>query len=86
MKAVVMNYRGSYKEQTNKQMIIKANGIDKRTDAVKLVGKTVTFTTETGKKISGKISAPHGNKGAVRVIFVEKGLPGQALGQKVDVE
>ena len=86
MKAVVMNYRGSQKEQTNNQMIIKAEGIDKKEDAAKLVGKTVTYTTETGKKISGKISAPHGNKGAVRVIFSDKGLPGQALGTKVDIE
>ncbi len=86
MKAVIMNYRGSQKQQTNNQMIIKAEGIDKRADAAKLVGKTVTFTTQTGKKISGKVSSPHGNKGAVRAIFAEKGLPGQALGQKVDVE
>jgi len=86
MKAIIMNYRGSQKEHHNKQMIIKAEGIDKRADAAKLVGKTATFTTQTGRKISGKVSSPHGNKGAVRVIFSEKGLPGQALGQKVDVD
>ena len=86
MKAVVLNYRGSHKQQTVNQMLVKVEGVDTKADAAKLVGKTVTFTTESGKKISGKVSAPHGGKGVVRTIFAEKGLPGQALGQTVVVE
>ena len=86
MKAVVLNYRGSHKQQTVNQMLVKVEGVDTKADAAKLVGKTVTFTTESGKKISGKVSAPHGGKGVVRTIFAEKGLPGQALGQAVVVE
>ena len=35
--------------------------------------------------INGVIKAPHGNKGLVRAIF-EKGLPGQAITTKVDIE
>ena len=34
---------------------------------------------------NGKIIRDHGNRGAVRVKF-EKGLPGQALGGKVEVK
>ncbi len=86
MKAVVLNYRGSHKQQTVKQMLVQVDGVSSKAEAAKLVGKTVTYTTQTGKKISGKISAPHGGKGVVRVIFAEKGLPGQALGAKVDVD
>lgn len=86
MKAVVLNYRGSHKQQTVKQMLVQVDGVTSKTDAAKLVGKSVTYTTQSGKKISGKISAPHGGKGVVRVIFAEKGLPGQALGQAVVVE
>ncbi|MBI2041001.1 MAG: 50S ribosomal protein L35ae [DPANN group archaeon] len=86
MKAVVLNYRGSHKQQTVKQMLVQVDGVKSKAEAAKLVGKTVTYTTQTGKKISGKISAPHGGKGVVRVIFAEKGLPGQALGAKVDVD
>ncbi len=86
MKAVVLNYRGSHKQQTNKQMLVKVDGVDTKPAAAKLVGKTVTYTTISGRKISGKISAPHGGKGVVRVIFADKGLPGQALGQPVVVE
>jgi len=51
-----------------------------------MVGKTVTWTSPSGKKISGKISAVHGGKGVVRILFIDKGLPGQSIGQKVDIE
>ena len=83
MEGIVVNYRGSYKTQHPKQMIIKVVGIDSKDKAEKLIGKKVTWITPTKKEITGKISAAHGNKGAVRAIFAEKGLPGQALGKKV---
>ena len=86
MKGIIMNYRGSHKTQNPKQMIVKVEGVNSKADAEKLKGKTVVWTTPTGKKIEGKITQPHGNKGAVRVHFTEKGLPGQALGTAVDVE
>jgi large subunit ribosomal protein L35Ae len=37
------------------------------------------------KVITGKVSAAHGNSGAVRALF-EKGLPGQAIGKHVRIE
>ena len=67
-------------------MIVELLGVDSREKAEKHLGKKVTFITETGKEISGEIKAPHGNKGCVRVIFPDKGLPGQSLGTKVKVE
>ena len=54
-------------------------------EAEKVVGKTATWTSPTGTKISGKISALHGRKGAVRALF-EKGMPGQSLGSKVEIK
>lgn len=36
------------------------------------------------KKIKGKISSAHGNKGMVRAIF-ERGLPGQALTTEIEM-
>jgi len=81
-----MSYRGSHKTQNPKQMIIKVAGVDTKEAATGLKGKTVVWTTPTGKKIEGKISNPHGNKGYVRAIFAEKGLPGQALGTEVEIE
>lgn len=68
-------------------MIVVVPGVDSKEKAEKLVGKSAVWTTpgKTGKKISGKVSAPHGNKGAVRVIF-ETGMPGQSLGEPVKIE
>lgn len=86
MKARIMNYRGSQKEQNNRHMILQVSGIHSKKDAEKVIGKKVTWTSPSGKKISGVISHAHGSKGYVRAIFADKGLPGQALGTEADVE
>ena len=86
MKATIMSYRGSHKTQHPKQMILKPVGVDNAEEASKLVGKKAVWTTPSGKKIEGKISSAHGGNGAVRVIFADKGLPGQALGKQLDIE
>jgi len=54
-------------------------------NAEKVIGKEVVWTSPAGKEIKGKISALHGRNGNVRAIFAEKGLPGQAIGQKVKI-
>ena len=80
-----MNFRGSHKTKKGNHIIIKVNGFDKREKAKELLKKKVIWKSPKGKEIKGEIKAEHGNKGAVRAIF-EKGLPGQALGQKVIIE
>jgi len=86
MKGVIINFRRGRTTQKDNQMIIQVESITNRKKAESLVGKTVIFTTESGKKqIKGKISAAHGKKGAVRAIF-EKGMPGQAIGKQVSIE
>ena len=85
MEAVIVNFRGGRHTQKDNQMIIEVNGVTSKEEAEKLVGKTVVFTTPSGKEITGKISAAHGNKGAVRAIF-EKGMPGQSLAKKVVIK
>jgi large subunit ribosomal protein L35Ae len=86
MKGFVVNYRGSLKVKNLKQMIVKVDGINSKKDVSKVIGKKVIWTSPSGKKIEGKITQAHGSKGAVRVHFTEKGLPGQAIGQKVEIE
>jgi ribosomal protein L35AE/L33A len=85
MKAIIMNYRGSHHTQHPKQMIIQPEGASSKADAEKLVGKTATWTSKSGTKISGLITAPHGGNGAVRVRFDDKGLPGQSLGTPIEI-
>jgi len=66
-------------------MVVKVDSSKSKSDAEKLVGKKVVWTSPAGKEISGLVVKPHGNKGALRVIF-DKGMPGQAVGQDVKVE
>jgi len=62
-------------------------GSKNREEASKLVGKEVEWTSsgKEKKKIKGKISSAHGNKGLVRAIF-ERGLPGQAITTEVEMK
>ena len=86
MKGTIVNFRGSRRLQAaGNQVVIKVSDVDSKEDAAKLVGKVVVWLSPANKEIKGKISAAHGNSGAVRAIF-DKGLPGQAVGQKVDIE
>lgn len=79
-----MHFRQGKNHVKNKQMVVKV--ADNADEAKKTIGKTIVWASPAGKEIKGKISALHGRNGNVRVIFVEKGLPGQALGQKVKIE
>jgi len=84
MQGIINNYRRSRKKTYKNHMIILVQGVNKKQDAEKLIGKKAVYNT--GKKeIIGRITSAHGNKGAVRAIF-EKGMPGQAIGSKVKIE
>jgi len=81
MEGTIINYRGSQKQKSNYQMIIQ---LKDKVEAEKVIGKEVIWKSPTGKEIKGEINALHGRNGAVRAKF-EKGLPGQSLGQKVEI-
>jgi len=83
MEGIIVNFRRGRHVQKDRQMVISVSGYNKE-KAKELVGKTVTWTSPAGKELKGKISALHGNKGAVRAIF-ETGMPGQAVGSKVKI-
>jgi large subunit ribosomal protein L35Ae len=85
MNGAIVNFRSSMHKQRDNYMVILPENCDKKDKAAKLVGKTVVWETPTKKQIKGKITAAHGNSGAVRVLF-EKGMPGQSIGTKVKIE
>jgi large subunit ribosomal protein L35Ae len=85
MEAIINSYRHGRKTQNPDQVILVTASSKNREAAHKLVGKKVTFTTESGKKMVGEVRAAHGNKGAVRVMF-DTGMPGQCIGQKATIE
>ncbi len=84
MEGVIKNFKRGRKTQTTNQMIIVVKGIEKKEEAKELVGKKVVWTSPAGKKIEGEIRSSHGNKGALRVLF-QTGMPGQAIGSKVNI-
>ena len=85
MKALVMSFRRGRHTYKPRQFIVQTEKVKNRKDAEKHVGKEVTWKSPAGKLIKGKITAAHGNKGLLRVVF-EKGLPGQAINTGVEIK
>lgn len=81
-KGKVVQFRRGLKHVHERHFILDC-GCKKKEEAAKLVGKEVTWTSEAGKVIRGKISSSHGNKGMVRAIF-ERGLPGQSINTEIE--
>ncbi len=84
MRGLVVNVRRGRRHTHKYQVIIKVDGISSRKQASTLVGKKVVWVSPSGKRLVGKVTAPHGNKGAVRVRF-PVGVPGQMIGSVVEV-
>jgi large subunit ribosomal protein L35Ae len=84
MEGTIVNFRSARHHQKGNHMIIKVVGVDDKEKAAELVGKAVKWVSPAGKELKGKIAAVHGNSGAVRAIF-ETGMPGQAVGTKVNI-
>jgi len=85
MHATVVNFRRGKRTYTPRHFILQIDGMNDRKKAQTLVGKGVSWKSPSGKIIQGKIAAVHGNSGCVRAIF-ERGLPGQALADKVEIK
>jgi len=84
MKAKLVQFRRGRKRIHERHYILNV-GAEDREKASKFVGKEVIWKSPSGKLIKGKVSSAHGNKGLVRAIF-EKGLPGQARNDEVEVK
>lgn len=81
----VIQFRRGRHTIHERHFLIEVEGSKNRKDAEKFVGKDVEWKSPAGKMIRGKVSAPHGNNGAIRAIF-EKGLPGQAVTTNVEIK
>jgi len=86
MAAKVIQFRRGRKTYKPRHFILDV-GTKTKEDTEKFIGKEVIWTSpgKLKKKIKGKIASSHGNKGLVRAIF-EKGLPGQAINDDVEVK
>ncbi|MEK6856453.1 MAG: 50S ribosomal protein L35ae [Nanoarchaeota archaeon] len=85
MKARIVSFRRSRRRQNTKQIILKVENITSKEKTKDVIGKHIVWRSSAGKEIKGKISNYHGNSGNVRVIL-ERGVPGQAIGDEVEVK
>lgn len=82
MYAVIVNLRVSSSGETNKECLLAIPSVQNDCTASRYIGRKVIWMTKSGKKIVGKIVDVHGRAGVVRARF-RKGLPGDAIGNKV---
>ena len=80
---LIVSYRTGPKTQRPKECILRFSNIKSSREAARLVGRKVAWPAEE-RKIRGKIVALHGKKGLVRACF-RKGVPGRALGTRVEI-
>lgn len=87
MEGVLLGNRRGRHTIRNKHYLVLPSGVSTRKEASKLIGKKVFWPANPGDggSIRGRVTAPHGKKGVVRVVF-ERGLPGQAWGTRVRIE
>jgi large subunit ribosomal protein L35Ae len=83
MKGIIVQFRRGRKTVHERHFLLDL-GFKDREEAKKSAGKEVEWKSSAGKVIKGKISDAHGNNGMVRAIF-ERGLPGQAITDSVEV-
>jgi len=84
MQGTIVSFRRGRHGQTENQVIVKVSGVSNKEEAEKYVGKQVSWKSVKAE-IKGKVASSHGNSGALRVLF-ERGLPGQAITQKIDIK
>lgn len=85
IEGIVSNYRRGRHTVHLKHCIIVFPNINTKKDANKLIGRTVSWMSPSGKELKGVLNRAHGNNGALRAHFKKAGLPGQALGQRVKI-
>lgn len=83
-KGKVIQFRRGKKRIHERHFILDV-GMKNREETGRFIGKEVIWKSPAGKEIKGRISSSHGNKGLVRAIF-EKGLPGQARNEDVEIK
>ena len=80
---LIVSYRTGPKTQRSKECVLKFPNVKSSSEATRLIGRKIAWPVGE-RKIRGKIVASHGKKGLVRVRF-RKGVPGQALGTRVEL-
>ena len=84
MKAIFLGYKGGHRTQKSKCALIRADGVDDRSEAAAYIGRKVVWISPSGSRLIGKVIGVHGRKGVLKVRF-RKGLPGEVIGTELIV-
>jgi large subunit ribosomal protein L35Ae len=79
----IVNYRIGIRTQMPKWCLIEIAGENTVSKAGRLIGQKVVLKFEKNS-FTGKIMSLHGKKGVVTAKF-HKGIPGQAIGARVEL-
>ena len=79
----IVNYRIGIRTQNPKECLIQFAHLNSASLAGQIVNRKVVWK-QGDRKVIGKIAGSHGKKGVVKVKF-QKGVPGQAIGTKVEL-
>ncbi len=79
----IVNYRIGIRTQMSKWCLIQIMGENRAASAGQLIGRKVVLKYGKNRFI-GRIIGLHGKNGVVKTKF-QKGIPGQALGQRVEL-
>jgi len=84
LKGRIVSFRRGRHTIRHNQVIIAFETIDSKEKASQLQQKTVVFKTKA-KTLKGVVTATHGSKGLVRVVF-NQGLSPRCIGEQVFLE
>ncbi|RLF03007.1 MAG: 50S ribosomal protein L35ae [Thermoprotei archaeon] len=84
LEGYIVNFRLGGKRQYPNQVIIEIPNVRSTKEAARFLNRKVVWISPKGVKVRGKILRLHGRKGKL-VAYFKKGLPGQALGTKVQI-
>ena len=84
IQGIIANFRLGPFTQHNKEFLIRVFEVEDEKEASKYIGRRVIWQSEGGKKLIGKILRAHGKNGILLTKF-RKGLPGQAIGSRVEI-
>jgi large subunit ribosomal protein L35Ae len=84
-KGVVAEFARSRRVQQNNFILIKFPTVNSFSQASRLIGRMVAWTSLSGRKLRGKIVSTHGKNGVVKARF-QHGLPSQGLGTEIIIE
>ncbi len=77
--------RGLKSKQRNNQILLQIDNVQSKDNALKYIGKKISWISPSRRKFTGRITGLHGGSGTVKVTM-KKGLPSLAIGAPLLIE